>query len=346
MCGTYADGIRWKDAQKMRSCTARARNRVLQSLGDQPTIRSDVSRLAPGDTWALSQSNTSDGATRLILLSMCFLEVLPTSSPMCENMMTDGSDKLTRTGCFRSHLGRIMPGFRDNSGGVTGWSAWKGDPDDDAAHQTILAWLQRAVTTGFLNPTDPLSNAVKGNLGEFIAYQIGEGYVFTNVEIAHAANAWDPLSRISRPDVDIVWLYFDSNESNDWAALQEVKTTGDASLSLAEGLIVDYEKLFGENPRLTLQTRLGALKNKLDQQGQGHLSPRITALGGPAPNRSHGIRIIPTLLHDSAYDSATKMAVVRQALIGQGWSTTVIDCWSIALGDLDNRLARLARGQQ
>jgi hypothetical protein len=238
-----------------------------------------------------------------------------------------------------------MPGFMKNASSTTGWLSWEGDPDDDAAHQTILAWLQGTVTADFLKPTEPLSNAVKGNLGEFIAYRIGESYVFTNVTMAHGANTWDPLSQISRPDVDIVWLYFGSTEADDWAALQEVKTTGEAPLGLADRLIADYEKLFGENLRLTLQTRLGALKNKLDQQGQGYLSSRVTALGGPSPNRAFGIRLIPTLLHDAAHDSTTKMAVVRQALIGQGWSSNVVECWSIALGDLDNRLTRLARGQ-
>ena len=228
---------------------------------------------------------------------------------------------------------------------MTGWTAWQGAPDDDAAHETILTWLQNTVTAGFLTQTAPLSNRVKGNLGEFIAYCIGKSYVFTNVAIVHAANAWDPLSEISRPDLDIVWLYFGKTEADDWAALQEVKTTGRNSLGIADSLIKDYEKLFGENVRLTLQTRLGALKNKLDQQGQDYLSARITALGGPAPSQSHGIRLVPTLLHDAAHDSSGKMIAIRQALIGQGWSTDVVECWSVALGELEQRLGRLARGQ-
>ena len=117
-----------------------------------------------------------------------------------------------------------------------------------------------------------------------------------------------------------------------------------ASLRLADGLITDYGKLFGENLRLTLQTRLGALKNKLEQQGQGDLSPRVTALGGPSPNLARGIWLFPTLLHDAAHDSSTKMTVIRQVLIGRGWSSDVVECWSVALADLDNRLSRLARG--
>ena len=238
-----------------------------------------------------------------------------------------------------------MSGFKSNSYGVTGWLAWEGDPDDDAAHQTTLTWLQSVVTGGFLKSSETLSNAVKGNLGEFVAYKIGEGFVFANIAIGYGSNTWDPLSQISRPDIDIVWLHFGDTETDDWAALQEVKTTGQASLSLADDLITDYDKLFGDNLRLTLQTRLGALKNKLEQQGQGVLSPRVTALGGPSPDQARGVRIIPTLLHDAAHDSLTKMSVVRQVLIGRGWSSDVVECWSIALADLDDRLTRLARGQ-
>ena len=238
-----------------------------------------------------------------------------------------------------------MLGFKNNAGAVTGWLAWEGDPDDDAAHQTILGWLQSAVTAGFLGAGDPLPNPVKGNLGEFIAYRIGKTYFFTDSTIEATANAFDPLSAISRPDLDIVWLHFGDTPIDDWVAVQEVKTTGEASLGLADSLLADYDKLFGENLRLTLQTRLGSLKNKLDQQGHSGLSPRITALGGPAPDRARGIRLVPTLLHDIAQDSSAKMVAIRQALIGRGWSADTVECWSVGLGSIDLRLTRLARGQ-
>ena len=238
-----------------------------------------------------------------------------------------------------------MTGFKRGADSTQGWSSWEGDPDDNAAHQTILEWLLEGAPGGFRNQNAPLPNAVKGNLGEFIAYRIGESYVFTDGTSAYTANASDPLSEISRPDIDIVWLHFGDAESDAWAALQEVKTTGDVSLRLADDLSADYDKLFGENVRLTLPTRLGALKNRLDQLGQANLSPRLTALGGPSPDRSRGIRLIPTLIHDKAHDSASKMAVVRQILMGKGWSSDVVECWSVALAELDDRLARLARGQ-
>ena len=229
---------------------------------------------------------------------------------------------------------------------MPGWLGWEGDPDDDAAHRTVLNWLEKVVTDCFLGPTEPLSNAVKGNLGEFIAYRIGESYVFTNGTSAHGANTWDPLAPASKPGIDIIWLHFGDSPSDDWAALQEVKTTGDASLRLADDLSKDYGKLYGEDLRLTLQTRLGDLKTRMEQEGQSHRCPRLTDLGGPSPGLSNGIRLVPTLVHDAAHTSKStvKMTAVRQILIGQGWSSDVVECWSVALSDLDDRLSRLARG--
>ena len=238
-----------------------------------------------------------------------------------------------------------MPGFRTNSGSNPGWIAWEGDPNDAAAHQAVLAWLQPAVTSGFLQAPSSAWNSIKGNLGEFIAYCIGKNYVFADVAVAHAANASDPLSPISRPDIDIVWLHFGEIESEDWAVLQEVKTTGEASLRLANDLLDDYDKLFGENLRLTLHTRLNALKNRLDQQGSSHLCTRVSALAGPSPQQSPAIRLVPTLLHDAAHPSSEKMDVVRQGLIGRHWASHAVVCWSIAFSNIDQRLNRLSRGQ-
>ena len=238
-----------------------------------------------------------------------------------------------------------MVGFRHTPVNNGELHVWEGDPDDNAAHLAILGWLQRAVTTGFLQATTPLSNRVKGNLGEFIAYSVGETYAFINGVLAFDANAWAPLSEISRPDLDIVWLYFGPSPADDWAALQEVKTTGLSSLALADDLIKDYDKLFAEDPRFTLRTRLDGLKNRLEHLQMANLAPRLTDLGGIGPSQSRGINLVPTLIHDAAHDSSAKMAVVRQALIVRGWSAPSLYCWAIKLGDLDARLTRLSRGQ-
>ena len=190
----------------------------------------------------------------------------------------------------------ILSGFTNNSGVMPGWLAWKGDPDDNAAHQRLLDWLVPVVGVSFWKDHVPVSNRVKGNLGEFIAYSIGKHYVFHDNSIADTANASEPLSDISRPGLDIIWIHFGGTEFQDWAVVQEVKTTGAASLQIADDLISDYGKLFGENLRLTLQTRLAGVKNRLDQHGQGHLAPRLTALGGPSPRACNGIRLFPTII--------------------------------------------------
>ena len=239
-----------------------------------------------------------------------------------------------------------MPGFNFVEGDQTGWVAWNGDPDDRAAHRTILDWLEQVAPTGFLQIAGDLPNPIKGNMGEFIAYCIGKNYVFTNCEMVSGANTPDPLSSISKPDVDIVWIFIGQNQVDDWAVLQEVKTTGEPSLRLADALITDYDKLFGRDVGLTLQARLGVLKNKLEQLGQGHFASRITALTAPSPELALKIRLVPTLLHDSANDPSDKMVFVRQALIGRGWSPDAVLCWSVALSEIDDRLRRIAQGQE
>lgn len=237
-----------------------------------------------------------------------------------------------------------MPGFRRSGRGTTGWLLWIGEPDDDQAHWTIVAWL-RSINAAFQAPGTPLSNRTKGNLGEFITYCIGKHHVHPPAMFAYTENAWDPLGNISRPGPDIKWLSIGQNPATDWIIIQEVKTTGTNSLSIANDLITDYAKLFGQNLKLTLRTRLTHLKTQLEQQGRHDLVPRVTELGGPSAEQSRGVGLAPTLLHDASLDSSTKMTAVRQAIIGLGWPAQAVECWSIQLDDLDTRLNRISGGQ-
>ena len=153
-----------------------------------------------------------------------------------------------------------MPGFRKCAQGGHGWLLWVGDPDDNAAHQEILSWLQ-GQNSQFEGPNTAPSNHMKGNLGEFIAYNIGRHYVAPAGARAFTANAFDPIVNNSRTEVDVLWVNLSGNPTQDSVTIQEVKTTGSTSLSLADGLISDYEKLFGQNLKLSLRTRLSSLKN-------------------------------------------------------------------------------------
>ena len=237
-----------------------------------------------------------------------------------------------------------MQGFHDISAGAVGLSEWRGHPDDDAAHAMILGWLHEYAEVGYLGPQDLLSPQMKGNLGEFIAYQVGKSFVYSDVAIAPTAGDGNPLSRHPSPGIDIIWFHIGDTVDHDWVALQEVKTTNQ-DLQLADRLITDYEKLFGRDPHFTLQTRLYNLKIKLRQFGRTDVAWRLDELAGPEPRLTRGVRLIPTFLHDVRIDSKSKMVVVRQALLHKGWPAGVVQSWNIALGDFDERLTRLARGQ-
>lgn len=227
-----------------------------------------------------------------------------------------------------------------------GTTLWTGDPDSQAAHDDILQWI-RDTGQPFLPPGSSPTPRITGNIGELTAFRIGRGYVFTDAAIlAHAANADQPLSDISRPYVDMVWLYFGERPRDDWACLQEVKATGNPSLEYAKQVIDDYAKLFATDPRFTLRTRLDALKNRLELQwNRPDLAKRLTTIGGSMPSTVTKVHILPTVVHERRNASPIpKMLVVRESLIGQGWADELIDCWSIALDDFTARVSRLIVG--
>ena len=180
-----------------------------------------------------------------------------------------------------------MPGFARHE--THGALLWAGDPDCQAAHEAILHWLQENCPTFCATPPEGGNvNILRGNLGETIAFCAGYWYVFDSSHIKpFTANALNPFGRISKSDIDIVWIRFGETGDDDTAFLQEVKTTGDASLSLADSLISDYDKLFDTNPQVTLHTRLQYIKNTLEfEHNQPDLCPRVAALAGQSPQTS------------------------------------------------------------
>ena len=102
----------------------------------------------------------------------------------------------------------FMDCFAKNATG--GVALWRGHPDSQAAHDSILAWLtSRFSASYFFSSVPPVSvhNILKGNLGECIALCVGtwnDFYSFHSFPI----NAHDPLRTKSRDGVDIVWILF------------------------------------------------------------------------------------------------------------------------------------------
>lgn len=234
---------------------------------------------------------------------------------------------------------------RHDTGGVV---LWVGDPDCQAAHDAILHWLQENCPL-FSTESAEDDNILRGNLGETIAFCVGHWYVLTDT-LAHAftANALNPFRKISKPEIDIVWIRFGATTDDDVAVLQEVKTTGSPALTLADSLIGDYDKLFGTDPRFTLHTRLQDIKNKLEyEHGRPELCPRMAELAGQSPQTSPQVRLFPTLVHERhGSDPQTKMLAIRETLCGRGWARQAVQPWAIGFFDLNHRLLRLAQGRQ
>ena len=225
---------------------------------------------------------------------------------------------------------------------------WTGIPDCQTAHQVILQELS-SFCTEFLSSApsdDPHLNILKGNIGEFIGFCTGKWNGFASYQ-AFAANAFTPLSGIAKPDIDIVWLHFGDDPNNDIVVLQEIKTTGSSSLNYADRLIDDYEKLFGPDPAVTLQSRLQGIKNKIEyEHKRKDLCPRISRLGGVSPQTSLQVQLLPTLVYElTGSEPLKKMIAIRSSLCGLGWLPSSIEAWAIGLSDLNERIVKLAMGK-
>lgn len=225
---------------------------------------------------------------------------------------------------------------------------WRGAPDSQAAHDYLLQRLRQITGGRFLPPGTTLSTRIKGNLGEVCAFWIGRDGPHTGWSHVFTLNCLEPLKDISSSGVDIVWIAFnDADPAQDFVVLQETKATATADLGYADSLVDDYLKLFGTDLSLTLHSRFQGIKNQLEfAHNRPDLCLRLNKLGGQAPADSPKVRLLPTLIHDTnGRNPALKLAKVRTALLDVGWGAGQVSAWSVALDDLDGRLARLSWGQ-
>lgn len=234
------------------------------------------------------------------------------------------------------------------SGGVR---IWQGNPNCQAGHEAVLKWL-KATVPRFLSPTEAASggNILRGNLGESISFCVSLWHD-CGTHKSSAVNALRPMSPQSAIDIDIVWIHFAQKAKDDFAIVQEVKTTSNLTLNYANELIADYDKLFGTNLDLTLKTRFKSLKAEFlyrvgGAQGK-EWAERLSPLVGGSPKTSPKTFLRPTLVHEIVGTAPTaKMVAIRNTLLGKGWSPTTVEAWAIGLTDLDRRLQRLALGRK
>ncbi len=237
-----------------------------------------------------------------------------------------------------------MTGFSRES--KSGLVLWRGAPSD-AAHAYLLALLEKDHAASFISASAEMNDRIKGNLGEFLCFRLGVEDDFQDLQLLPPPNAFQPLSRISRAGLDLVWVHFADDPDDDFAVLQEVKVTGDTGLAYASDLPKDYEKMFGTDANLTLHTRLVAAKNEVEfVLGRPDLVPRVTTLAGTSPATSPKVRLVPTLVHDDAAASREGvLRTVRESIIGAGWQDAQVRAWSVAVDSLNSRFERLAMGK-
>lgn len=225
-----------------------------------------------------------------------------------------------------------------------------GDPKCEDAYRWIREKLLDTTNDFIVKATD-FNDRIKGNLGEFVAFHItrsevdpGAGwYIFYS-------NVDTPLSRISGSGLDICFLYLDAGDpGSDRLCIQEVKTTGSASLTYANALVADYDKLRSVDTSVNLQTRVRSLKARMrDTYGitQREILNRVQLLAHPDPSKCQKVHLLPTLVHElKGSDPATALAKVATDIAAQGWQLKLIHPVSIGLTRLNDGFLNMAQNK-
>ena len=214
----------------------------------------------------------------------------------------------------------------------------------------LLARLSEIVDNVFLPQGSVLTSSQFGNMGEFVSFFVGEHSVdYLSGCHCDARNAYDPFNGMSVSGVDLLWVHLGSAPSEDRLFIQEVKSTAQANLAYANGLIDDYQKLFGIDQRLSLKARVSLLKAKVRSEWNlPDLSHRCSKFVGVDPTECDGVTILPTLVYDTALSAddvaRQRLLYVRGALNGHGWNSSQIEMFGIGLQNLETTLTRLALG--
>ena len=221
---------------------------------------------------------------------------------------------------------------------------WRGNPNCAAGQAFVRDWL-RDNTPVYPVAWVPANTRLQGNLGECIAF-ICARIDRPDLNRCVAANAYQALDGISRPDIDLLWIGIAANPVDDFVIHQEVKTTTVLTLGYSSELLTDYRKSFGDNPRLTLNTHLQAVKSKAQYEWNApDLIPRIDALQADTPANARRLTIVPTLIHDvQSVDPVPKLLAIEAALKAEGWRA--VQPWSIAFDGLANHLESMAEDKE
>jgi hypothetical protein len=231
-----------------------------------------------------------------------------------------------------------------------GVDCFAGNPTCADGYAWIQAHLQ-ALCSNWLPPGSKLGDRRKGNLGEFIAFHVSEDSGFCGKGyFCMVGNANKPLSSSSDPGLDIAFVYLDpkDDEDQDRLYIQEVKTTGSATLSYADALTEDHKKLQAADANTNLLSRIQAIKGTLKYQFKlaKPFLDRVEKMGHPDANKCKKVILLPTLVHEKHMaNPGKKLSQVKVDIAALGWPASNIFPRSIALTRLNDGLLALAMNQ-
>lgn len=218
---------------------------------------------------------------------------------------------------------------------------WRGNPNCAAAQKHVREWL-RTSSPNYPTVWAPSNIRLVGNIGESVAFCCSR-LAWDPLPRCFSANLGKPLSNMSRSGIDLLWIGFGQSPDDDFVIHQEVKTTFANNLSYAASLLNDYEKSFGRDQNLTLNTHLQGVKVDLEfTHKQPQLSARVNALMSDSAKRATRLSIVPTLVHDAATndDPVAKLSGIEAQLKVLGWSQ--IETWSIAFTGISTHFKAIA----
>lgn len=226
-------------------------------------------------------------------------------------------------------------------------TCWSGNPDCDAVSSALAKHLASAPMAK-LPPGASLGKGQLGNIGETLAFLVGMGGPHPSPPTRFFGdNCHNPLAGGSKTGLDLVWIAFHPTDAQlDHCWIQEVKTTTKKRypgyISRLKG---DYEKLFGTNVSLSLESRLGSVAFQLEYTvGDAQLAKRARALGARSPSEVTRITLKPTGVHDLAANALPIIEDVRATLVGQqGWPSSLVEPQLIAISNFKERLTALVR---
>jgi len=190
----------------------------------------------------------------------------------------------------------------------------------------------------------PLTNALQGNLAEFLVYDLSlSHWLLFDRKFSWASNAISPWKDSSDPGLDVLAFVF---KPNDKILIIEVKSsigTGTTSITEDESSLKnDFKKLFNGTSTSRLLMRLSEAFYELKYgREQPELIRRLAGLVGISPGTSAGVKLIGTLVCSKGTRTALNVEnrtkafqELHQWLINEGWKTDQIEFRCIELDNL------------